>query len=77
MLLRLGRPFHVEDDLVDAADEIIVTGVDRNGHGNARRRANERLPDAARERAHVRIKAVGLQFHENSDETDDGAEQPQ
>ena len=56
------RAFHVEDDFVHAADEIVVAGVRGNGHGDAGRRADQRLPDAAAKAvADVRIKPFCLQ----------------
>src|ERR1035441_8929757 len=67
-----GGAFHVEDDFVHAADEVVVTRVRRNGDGNAGGRADERFPDALRERmfaaADVRVKSGFLQIHEHADE---------
>src|SRR5688572_22997696 len=61
-------PFHIQDDGVDAVDEIIVTGVARDSEGQAGGGAEERLPNTARERFQVRARAMRLQLGENANE---------
>lgn len=72
----LGRAlFHVEDDRVDAADQIVICGVagdcDRQPGGGA----NQGLPDAGGELADMGSLAGGLDLAKDVHETQDSAEQ--
>src|SRR5581483_9155967 len=77
---RIGEPngvlLHRDDDAVDFAPQESIRDERRNGDHEARRGTDERLGDAAGERARI-THAAGLNRIEGLDDAGDGAEQSQ
>src|SRR4051812_23322018 len=71
-----GDLLHVQDDGVDAADQIIIASVTRDRDGQAERSADEPFPNAFGKLANVRVEPGLLEAGEDADVAENCPEEP-